>query len=101
VFLLSGRNIIERYERSQIRVECAPVVIPGYSFWLFAVVQCRGTNVMRASCYPRLMTSPRAEAGVRVYQQLLIYPGAESPAKTVTSLLIIPSVLWLVFFIFQ
>ena len=56
-------------------------------------MQCRGTNVMRASCYPRILTLFRAEAGVRVYQPIGCYPGAETLAKTVTSLLIIPSVL--------
>ena len=32
---------------SRYNAECAPVVVPGYSGWLRALVQCRGTRPNR------------------------------------------------------
>ena len=36
VFLLSGSILIEGNEESRYKAGCAPVVIPGYCFWLCA-----------------------------------------------------------------
>ena len=79
---------------SRYKAECEPVVVPGYSKWLRALAQCRGTrpNGRRLlSPVTKVSTGRGGSPGLSPSQ--LLSNVQRINAKTVTSLLILLSVL--------
>ncbi len=93
-FCYQAVSIIEFYECRGTKCECAPVVVPGYSKWLRALVQCRGTKPNRRRLLsPVTDVSKNRGGNPGLSPSQLLSKVQRINAKTVTSLLIIPSVL--------